>query len=352
MRNLYLSIVKKERKGPLSFTVFLALLPFSSLYYLVLRIRELLYRWGLLRSTSLPLPVISVGNITTGGTGKTPLVEFLTRFLLDKGKKVAILSRGYNGIKRPLGEVNDEYLEFRENLPNVPILLGKNRLSSAKTAMEEYHPNCIILDDGFQHWRLQRVLDVVVIDSLEPFGNGGLIPSGTLREPLRNLRRAGLFILSHTDQCDPKALEDLKRNLGEIDSNIPIVESIHYPLYLEDPGGQRLDTSWLRGKRLYAFCGLGNPLSFQKTLQLLGGEIVGFRAFPDHHHYSNKDIDFVAREALQLEAEALITTQKDMVKLRDYSLWPIPILSLKIEIRITKGLEFLSDKLEKVVQWG
>lgn len=350
MRALYLSIINKENKGALSSLLRFFLMPFSYLYYLGIKVRESLYRLGLLKRALLPVPVISIGNITLGGTGKTPLVELVTRFLLERGKKVAILSRGYRATKRGSEEVNDEYLELLGNLPRVPILLGRDRLSSARKALMDYRPDCLILDDGFQHHRLARDLDIVVLDSLVPFGSGGLIPAGTLREPLTSLKRADLLVLSRADQCNPAELESIRKCLQALDNHIPIVEAVHYPLYLEDLEGRRLETSWLRGKRVYAFCGLGNPASFEKTLGLLSAELLGFRGFPDHHYYSTNELDVISREAARLAVDAVITTQKDMVKIRDMQ-WRGHLLSLRVEMRITRGQEAFSQELKKAVGW-
>ncbi|MEE9584412.1 MAG: tetraacyldisaccharide 4'-kinase [Candidatus Brocadiales bacterium] len=352
LRSLYLSIIREERKGVLPSLVLLALSPFSYSYYVLLRLRELLYRYGILESVPLPVPVISVGNITMGGTGKTPLLELLTKFLLDRGKKVAILSRGYAGMKVGENQVNDEYLEFAERLPSVPILLGRDRLSSAREALKDYRPDCLLLDDGFQHWKLARNLDIVVIDGLEPFGNGGLVPAGILREPPNNLARANLLILSHTDLCKPIEIQAIKKRLSEIDSHIPVLEAVHHPLYLEDVTGRRLEIPWLKGKKVYAFCGLGNPRSFEKTLQLTGADVETFKDFPDHHHYSTNDMAAISAEAARLGVDAVVTTQKDLVKIKNTinQVWQNPpLLSLRVEMRITNGFDVLSEKLEKVI---
>ena len=351
LRRLYLSIIRKEQKGLLPSLVLSILSLLSYFYYAALRIRGLLYRYGILESVPLPVPVISVGNITTGGTGKTPCLEFITRFLLDRGKKVAILSRGYAGMEIQGNQVNDESLELAERLPGVRVLLGKNRLSSARKALKDDGPDCLLLDDGFQHQRLARDLDIVVIDALQPFGNGGLIPAGILREPVNGLNRANLLILSHTDLCEPVEIQAIKKRLGEIDCHIPTLEAVHHPLHLEDMTSRRIDLPWLKGKKIYAFCGLGNPKSFEKTLQLTGADVVTFNDFPDHHHYSAGELAEIDAGAVKLGVDAVVTTQKDLVKIKnvgDHS-WQTRILSLRVELRITNGLDVLSEKLEKVI---
>jgi tetraacyldisaccharide 4'-kinase len=345
-REFYLSVARGRRRGAIASLTLNTLRPASYLYGGLLWTRGLLYHHGLFPIVKLPVPVISVGNITTGGTGKTPLVEFLARFLEERGKKVAILSSGYAATNGK----NDESMELRERLPNIPLLLGKDRLANARTAIEEFHPHCLLLDDGFQHWRLARDLDVVVIDSLEPFGSGDLLPAGTLREPLGSLRRAGLFVLSRTNLCTLKELQDVKSHLKDLNASAPIIETVHHPLHLEDTKGNRIETSYLRGRKVFAFCGLGNPASFEKTLRLLGANVVGFKGFPDHHHYTPGEEKSLATAASQQGADVVITTGKDRVKLQGKD-WSIPLLSLRIETRITRGQEALTAALRRILPW-
>ncbi len=354
LRSLYLSIIKEESKGPLPSLALTTLSLLSYPYYAAIILRELMYRYGVLEAATLPVPVISVGNITMGGTGKTQFLELLAKILLDRGKKVAILSRGYAGLKVGEKQVNDEYLELSERLPSVPILLGKDRLSNAKKALEDSGPDCLLLDDGFQHLRLTRDLDIVVIDGLEPFGNGRLLPAGTLREPPASINRANLVILSHTDLCRPAEIQAIKKRLAELaetDRHIPILEAVHHPLCLEDMTARHVETSWLRDKKVYAFCGLGNPRSFEGTLRLMGADMVRFKEFPDHYHYTTKELHSIDNEASTLGVDAVVTTHKDFVKIKDAAdkkSWQTPIFSLRVEMRITNGLDRLSESLEKV----
>ncbi len=343
----------------------------AALYGLILKCREFLYRRGILKKTKAPVPVISIGNITMGGTGKTPTVEFVARYLSEKGKKVVILSRGYAGVRSSEfgvrseeSFVNDEYLVLSENLPNIPNLLGKNRVKNVATAIGEYGAECLILDDGFQHWRLERNLDIVVIDAINPFGFERLIPQGTLREPLRNLRRAHIFVLSHCDQSPQNSIDLIKQRLKQINDNAPIVETAHYPseLYsLNQRGETSLSTSWLNGKIVYAFCAVGNPESFKLTLEGLDARVSKFTCFPDHHFYKQNELDGIIREAESLGTDAIVTTQKDGVKIKSLPLTPlplpqgervrvrgqksIPLLVLKIEVRILKGKDALCGML-------
>lgn len=346
VKEFYLSIASGHIKGTVASLALNLLRPASYLYGGLLWTRSLLYRQGFFPVVRLPLPVISVGNITVGGTGKTPFTEFLVKFLTRNGKKVAILSRGYGGTNG----MNDEAKEFREKLPGVPILLGKDRVANARMAIEKFHPQCLILDDGFQHLKIARDLDIVIIDSLEPFGTGNLIPAGTLREPMSSLRRAGLFVLSKTNLCAPGELQKIKAGLRALDSSTPIIETVHHPLYLEDMKGNRLETSHLNRKRILAFCGLGSPTSFEKTLRLLGANLVGFKRFPDHHLYSPEEEKGLMAETLRQKADFIVTTNKDRVKLQEKD-WPTPLFSLRIEIRITQSQGALIDALRRILPW-
>jgi tetraacyldisaccharide 4'-kinase len=344
VREFYLSIACGRRKGALASVAINALRPASYLYEGLLWTRRLMYHHGLFPVVRLPIPVISVGNITLGGTGKTPFIEFLARFLTQRGKKVAVLSRGYGGTNG----TNDESMEFQERLPDIPILLGKDRVASAKMAIEEFHPQCLLLDDGFQHWSLARDLDIVVIDSLNPFGSGNLLPAGTLREPLSSLRRTGIIVLSRTNLCPTEQLQEIKAHLMELNSHVSIIETVHHPLYLEGMKGTCMETSHLKGRRVFAFCGLGNPASFEKTLQLLGADLLGFRSFPDHHHYTQEEEEKLVTEALIQRAEVIVTTNKDKVKLHGEN-WPNHLFALRIEMRITQGENALTETLRRIL---
>ena len=192
---------------------------FTYPYLAVLNTRNILYKNGIIKSIRLPVKIISIGNITTGGTGKTPLVEFTAKYLNEMGKKVAILSRGYGGnnsSQESNDNVNDECLTLRENLQDVPVLAGKDRVKNGERAIRDYAADCLILDDGFQHLKLKRDLDIVVIDSLNPFGGENLIPRGSLREPLRNLGRADLFVISHCNQSNEQTIKSIYTKLEHI----------------------------------------------------------------------------------------------------------------------------------------
>lgn len=309
----------------------------------------------MLRAIRLPVPVISVGNITLGGTGKTPLVEYLARYLQEKGKKGAILSRGYAAaIRQKSGDsahnaCNDEYLVFRENIPYIPNLLNKDRVTAGLEAIRDFQADCLLLDDGFQHLRLERDLDIVIVDALNPFGYNYLSPRGMLREPLDALKRADVIVLTHVDQCSQDTIDRVIDRLRKIAGHIPVVKTVHKPVCLETQQGLRLDVQGLAGKKVFAFCAIGNPVSLKKSIENLGAKVLGFRTFPDHHAYSLNDLKKLNEESQRLMPDAIITTQKDKVKIKnDDVAWGIPLWTLKMEIRILEGCGILESKIDAV----
>jgi tetraacyldisaccharide 4'-kinase len=354
VKEYYLSILSGQQSGFIAAIFKSTLSTFTLPYLTVLNTRSTLYKKGILRSTRLPVKVISIGNITTGGTGKTPLVEFSVKYLSEIGKKVAILSRGYGGNSSSQESneiVNDECLALKENIQDVPVLAGRDRVKNGKKAINEFGVDCVVLDDGFQHFKLKRDLDIVVIDALNPFGGGNLIPRGILREPLKNLKRADLFIISHCNQSNEQTIKSIYTTLNRINSDAPVCESNHSPVHIDNIiDGTILETEWLKGKRIYALSAIGNPESFAFTLKELDADLIRHRVFSDHHNYTQAEIDDVTSEAQSLGAEAIIVTQKDMVKIRKMNIKDVNILSLKIEIQITKGIDFFKEAMDRVLK--
>lgn len=322
-----------------------------------MKTRIFFYTKGILKKNRLPLPVISIGNITTGGTGKTPVVEYLAKYAEKKGKRVVIISRGYasklqqgkNTVKNEM--CNDEFLLFKENIPDIVNILGKDRVKSGREAINRHRAECLLLDDGFQHLRLARDLNIVLIDALEPFGYEHVLPRGFLREPLEGLRRADIFLLTHTDQISDEKKQVIIHRLNNVARNIPIIESIHKPVCLESENNEKsFNVTWLKGKKIFAFCAIGNPLSFRKSLKSLGAVLLDFHEFPDHHAYTPSDIKALNDEAKRICPNAFIITQKDRVKLgKHVNSWAFPLLTLKMEICITKGNECLDSTLNKIM---
>ena len=352
VKEYYLSILSGQQRGIIAAIVKSTLSAFTLPYLAVLNTRNTLYKKGIVRSSRLPVKVISIGNITTGGTGKTPLVEFSVKYLIESGRKVAVLSRGYGGDNSSQegdGMVNDECLTLIENLQDIPVLAGRDRVKSGEKAINDFGVDCVVLDDGFQHLRLKRDLDVVVIDALNPFGGENLIPRGSLREPLQNLERADLFIISHCDQGNQQTIRSIYKKLDQINHSAPICESIHSPVHFDNiADGSILELEWLKGKRVYALSAIGNPESFSNTLKGLGADLIKHRVFQDHHVYTEEEIEDVISEAQLLGADAIVVTQKDIVKIRKMNIKNANILSLRIEIEITRGVDLYKAAIDRV----
>jgi tetraacyldisaccharide 4'-kinase len=352
VKEYYLSILSGQQRGFIAAIVKSTLSAFTLPYLAVLSTRNALYRSDIVKSTRLPVKVISVGNITTGGTGKTPLVEFSVKYLGEIGRKVAVLSRGYGGgshSQEGAEMVNDECLALIENLQDVPVLAGRDRVKNGEKAINDFGVDCVVLDDGFQHLRLKRDLDIVVIDALNPFGGENLIPRGSLREPLQNLERADLFIISHCDQGNQQTIRSIYTKLDQINHSAPVCESIHRPVHFDNiADGSILELEWLNGKRVYALSAIGNPESFTCTLKGLGADLVKHKVFQDHHVYTTEEIEGIIAEAQSLGTDAIIVTQKDIVKIRKMNIKDANILSLKIEIKITRGVDLYKAAIDRV----
>ena len=307
-------------------------------------LRDVLYRTGLLPVARAEVPVISVGNLTLGGTGKTPLVEWLAARCLRAGRRTAVLSRGY-------GAVDDEVLDDDPELAAVVRLTGPSRARLAAEAVRDYGARVLILDDGFQHRRLHRDLDIVCVDALRPFGNGRRIPRGILREPPSALRRAGVVVLTRVDQSGPEALNALRATLrGRLADGVPVVETVHRPVALLPPAGEAArDPSWLRGREVFAFCGIGNPAGFRRTLESLGAGIVRFRTFPDHHPYTPADMDRLRAESREYLAEAMVTTEKDRRRIGAAADDPL-LFALRVRLEPVRHGEELAKRVDALLE--
>ncbi|MFO0815449.1 MAG: tetraacyldisaccharide 4'-kinase [Gemmatales bacterium] len=314
-------------------------------YSWYMQLRNQAYQRGWAKKQSVTVPVIVVGNLTTGGTGKTPVVEFVARWFRDHELQVAILSRGYgNEIGR-----NDEALVLEENLPDVPHLQGADRVALAQMAIEELETELLVLDDGFQHRRLQRDLDIVLIDATCPWGYGFCLPGGLLREPVRGIRRAGLVVITRVDQVNPKQLTAIRETVREIHPACPVVLSNHVPRCLQNTSEQQaLDE--LKQREVLAFCGIGNPEAFWQTLRRTGCNILDTRIFPDHFNYQRHDVEKLA-EWVRLFPQGtwVVTTQKDFVKLRIDDLGGKPLWSLPIALEVCEGREHIESALSEVL---
>lgn len=292
------------------------------------------------------VPVISVGNLTLGGTGKTPLVAWIARHLGARGARVALVSRGY---KAAAAGINDEALELAERLPGVPHLQCRDRLLAAQRAVGELNCDVIVLDDGFQHRRLGRDLNIVLLDASEPFGFEHVFPRGLLREPAEGLDRADVVILSRADMIGPDQRAAIRERVRLLAPVADWAEVRHAPQQWLATDGSSQPLAALAGRPVAAFCGLGSPDGFRHTLEACGVRLVDFRTFDDHHRYDQADADALARWGDSLDVAALVTTHKDLVKLRATNLGSRPLWALAVEIEFLKGRDVLEAQLDRVM---
>lgn len=316
-------------------------------YALAMRWRNLCYDRGWAASYSVEVPVISVGNLTLGGTGKTPLVEWIALWLREQFLRVAIVSRGYGAAE---GARNDEALELERKLPDVPHLQNPDRVAAARLAVEEFDSQVILLDDGFQHRRLRRDLDIVVLDALEPFGYGHVFPRGFLREPLAALRRADAIVLSRADLISADERQAVLDRVRPYAPRAVTAQAAHAPRKLVASDGNQLGLGTLRFEPVYAFCGIGNPDGFRRTLERLGYTVAGFREFPDHHAYARQDIEDLAADAQRCRAAALVCTEKDLVKLGVVQPGGVPLWAVRIGLDFIAGQAELERRLEEALR--
>jgi len=304
-------------------------------YGAAVSLRNLAFDSGLLAVERAKVPVISVGNLTVGGTGKTPLVAWLAKQSAEHGWRPAIVSRGY-GVAA--GERSDEAAELELLLPDVPHHAARRRIEAANAATTS-GASLIILDDGFQHRRLARNLNLLVIDATDPFGCSRLLPRGLLRESVAGMRRADAIILTRSDRVPVKTRQQIQaicqQHLGP--RVVPWLETEHLPRELRAADGTCLPLKTLEGRRLFGFAGIGNPAPFRGLLEEPPHQLVGFTSFPDHHPYSADDVAKLSQQAATSGADLAVTTLKDLVKLPREGLPNMPLLAVVI------GLAFVND---------
>jgi len=319
-----------------------------AVYKPLISLRNRLYDKQWLKSYRLGVPVICVGNITAGGTGKTPMVVWLCRYLLQHGKKVAMLSRGYKGSDKT---GNDEIQMLRQTLPEVPVVINPDRVRGGREAIEKYHPDIIVMDDGFQHRRLRRDLDIVMIDCTCPFGYEALLPRGLLREPLEQLRRADAIVLSRADLISDDELNAIKNRLNAGETGKIIACCRHQPKALFRSDDEEIPLSQLSGRKVAAFCGIGNPESFPATLNQLGAKVIARKFLPDHVSYNETIVSQLSQWRRDSGADWLMTTEKDWVKLKQFPAvrkWR-ELHWLEIELDVTEGREQLGRKINEII---
>ncbi|MGD0651842.1 MAG: tetraacyldisaccharide 4'-kinase [Verrucomicrobiia bacterium] len=352
------------------------LLGLSKLYETGVQVRLFLWRNRIFRDHTLGCQVVSIGNLTVGGTGKTPVVETFARALQQAGRRVAILSRGYKSTPRPLWQrflakvtfqedkippkvvsdgrsllldseqAGDEPYMLASNLKDVVVLVDKNRVKSGRYAIKRFGCDTLLLDDGFQYLPLKSRLDICLIDRNAPFGNHFLLPRGTLREPIFNLKRAHyIFITKSSDHGSRK----LRKAIRQFNTTAEIIECAHHPLYLQDVfTGERHDVVLLRGIDVAAISGIAVPESFEDGLRALGANVIYAKRYADHHRFSQQEIINMINRSLKRGAAAILTTEKDAVRFPKIDRRDIPIYYLRVEIRIVDGAKDFDEAVAKI----
>jgi tetraacyldisaccharide 4'-kinase len=331
---------------------------FSPLYSALMKKRAAWYRSGVMDSVSLPVPVISVGNLTMGGTGKTPMTIYVVERLQKAGLRPAVISRGYGGKARR--EVNlvsdgkqclldavqagDEPRLMAESLPGVPVVTGVKRAVAADFAVRELGVDIVILDDGFQHLGVQRDLDLVLFKAPFFMGNGKVFPGGDLREPIEALARADAFVVTDVDRQNREEIDKFKSFLGNKFPKRPIFEAGYRFKSLVDQEGV-VTADDIYGEKLYGFCGLAEPGGFLRSVSAQGISLYGLEVFPDHYSYTERDLDNLVGNAARYGCEGLLTSEKDMVKLKKL-FCPLPIYSFNVELSLPESFDdFLQSRL-------
>src|ERR1022692_3175971 len=369
-------VIFEERPGTRESLLRALLYAFSKGYHAAIKTRRFLYDVRILRDSTLGVQVIAVGNLTWGGTGKTPVVEKFARELSDQGRNVAILSRGYRSKPPPMHEwllnkilfredttpprvvsdgrsllldsetAGDEPYMLASNLKDVVVLVDKDRVKSGRYAIEKFGCDTLLLDDGYQYWKLRgRRLDIVLIDCQQPFGTERLLPRGTLREPPSHLARASTIFITKSDG----ATAGLRERIARLNSTAAVIECVHQPLYFEDVfSGERKGLDFLAGKKVASLSGIAQPESFEKSIVKLGAELVYSKRFADHHRFTQQEILNTIKRSKKRQADAIITTQKDAVRFPKLDRRDLPIYFMRVEIKILSGAEDFDDCVRKI----
>jgi tetraacyldisaccharide 4'-kinase len=371
-----LEVIFEQRKGKRAALLCTTLLGLSKVFTLLVKLRLFLYNVRIFRDATLGVQVIAVGNLTVGGTGKTPVVEKFARELQDAGRKVAILSRGYRSNPGPLAPrllnklllredttpprvvsdghsllldsetAGDEPFMLASNLKDVVVLVDKDRVKAGRYAIEKFGCDTLLLDDGFQYWKLRgRRRDIVLVDCQQPFGNEFLLPRGTLREPHGHLARANTIFLTKSDGNTAS----LRARIAKHNPAAGIIECVHHPLYIEDVfTGDREGLEFVRGKKVAALSGIAQPESFERSLQALGAELVYQKRFADHHRFTQQELLNVINRAKKRQAEIIVTTQKDAVRFPKLDRRDLPICFMRVEIKILAGAKDFQDCVRQI----
>jgi tetraacyldisaccharide 4'-kinase len=354
----------------------LVLKQLSRIYRTIIQLRLFFYTHGILRHHTLGCQVISVGNLTVGGTGKTPVVEIFARELQKAGRRVAILSRGYKKSKPPFLErlVNkltlqerrnpprvvsdgtrllldsamsgDEPYMLASNLPEVAVLVDKDRVKSGRYAINKFRCDTLILDDGFQYLSLKPRVQIVLVDKTNPFGNENVLPRGILREPIKNIKRADFIFIT---KSDGKGTDELRQRIRSLNANAEIIECRHCPRYLQNVfTNERRELSALDGIKVTSLSGIAAPAGFEKSIEGFGATLLDRFRFADHHRYSQQELINIINTSDNLGADAIITTEKDAVRFPNIGRRDVPIYYLRVDIEILSGAQDFKDSIAHI----
>ncbi len=352
------------------------LLKFAALgYAAAVGVRNVLYSRGWLKAHRVNAVVISIGNITAGGTGKTPLVAWLCELIISDFKseisnfksqiadfKCAILTRGYKSGLQENENFKDEVAILAESCPEAKVIVNPDRVAGAAEAIAKFGAKVLVMDDGFQHRRLARDLDIVAVDATEPFGYGKLLPAGLLREPVSALKRAHAIVITRCDQVPKTEVDALEKKLLAANPNMVVARSIHAPVSVEYPEPSvigRVDSclrrndsiEQLKGRKVFAFCGIGNPDAFLCSIRNLGAELAGSKVYDDHHHYTEQCLGDIRAQAEASGADIILTTQKDWTKVSGLTRpgKGVPFAHLVIEMKFLSGQNRITSLIEKTL---
>ena len=352
----YRKLISGENSGPFASVARLLLNIIAAFYGMGVCLRNWLFDgWqaksyavtaaGLVTSdrAQATVPVISVGNITVGGTGKTPFVIWLCNLLREENINCAILTRGY---KAATGE-NDEPGMLAKNCPGTAIVVNPDRLAGAIEAVKKHRAQVLIMDDGFQHRRLHRDIDIVTIDAMLPFGYGKMLPAGLLREPVSALKRAQAAIITRCDLVSRNDMSGLTATISRINPNLIVAQTIHSPVFVVS-GEKQIPPKELKDKKIYAFCGIANPEAFLATVGLVGANITGAKVYDDHHNYTAGDVEGIYRDAAQSGAEMILTTEKDYNKIGLPGSSPaLELAYLAVRLEFVDGADRIRELIER-----
>lgn len=372
LRTYFIYLIHSKESDGFAMTLLMGIFYiFSLVYEQLVNMKLLCYKVGILGKEKLNCYVISLGNITVGGTGKTPTAQRLAKDIRDMGYKVVILNRGYRSkwhgevgivsdgenLHMDAAEAGDEAYMLAKHLPNVPVLIGAERAVTGKYAIDQFGAEVAILDDGYQHWQLVRDMDILLVDAVNVFGNGHLLPRGTLRESMSHISRADVCLITKVDQAEAGAGEYIRETVHKYNANAKIVESIHQPRcfiplaeWVVNLSSEGISVESISGQKIVAVSAIGNPASFEQTLRDLGAEIVESIRYPDHHEYTVKEMQDVLQQADALGAESIVITEKDAVKIpADFakSNWNIPIFVICVEVKFQAGAKEFQDELRR-----